>query len=137
MAVKRIKYAQRCTIVSQPSMRSLFDQRLRIGLTPSRSATRATRANTVTRIVKLFHFGANCRSRYRRISQSAKASSTMMRKKKALPVMNGKKRLLLMVKGVQGVGKSGKSGTRNNRKTTAFFKKVCDDFMVVGSIAYG
>jgi hypothetical protein len=57
------------------------------------------------------------------MSHSAKASSTIIRKKKAFPVMNVKKKLLATM--------SGNIGTRNKRPMTAFFKKVFDDFIKI------
>src|SRR4051812_44804051 len=92
-------------MVTQPSIRSKLDQRLRIGFTPARSAMRTTTAKPVITAESQEKRGAYFLSRKTRTSQRAKRISTMILKANAFPVMNGKKRLLLTYKGIKAVRK--------------------------------
>src|ERR1700728_4808790 len=77
-------------IVIQPSMRSLFDQRLRIGFIPVMSTTNATTVKIVIPQKRGVLFGRTLGSRNARTTHTAKAASTRHRNVRALPVMYGK-----------------------------------------------
>src|ERR1035437_949605 len=100
--VATTKNAHKWMIVIQPSIRSKLDQRLRIGLTPKRSAIRATTTNRVIETLSGVNFGLYFASRNAKMIHDAKATSTTMRKKKALPVINGKKYELATTRGNRG-----------------------------------
>jgi hypothetical protein len=84
-------------------MRSKFDHRLRIGLTPKRSANKVTIVNIVIPIVIGVNLGLYFTSANANNNQEEKAISTKILKKKAFPVINGKKNESTTIKGKIGI----------------------------------
>ncbi len=92
--------------VIHPSMRSKLLQNAFCGLTASKSAKNihTTKATSTTEIHD--HRGLYFLSATASTTHPAKAISTIIRKKNAFPVINGKKKLLAIKIGVSGNKKS-------------------------------
>jgi hypothetical protein len=95
------KYAVECASPIHPSIRSKLDQKAFSGFTAKSAEIPAEIRNASIRDGSAFHFGRTYASFSIRIAHNAKEISTIMRKAKFLPVINGKKSALETIKGMR------------------------------------